>query len=219
MIDARGGIDLRPVVLYNPRMLSVRFMVPALIGMVLQLQGVLLTALTVVRERERGTLEQLIVSPITSTELMVGKVLPNVVLCLVSTVLTLVVARVLFGVGVAGSVVELLLLTLPFLLGSLGMGLLISVGTANQSQALQMSMFTLLPSILLSGFLFAREGMPILFQWISLGIPMTYYLQILRGVIVKGVGVTVLWPQFAALTVFATVVLGVSVRRFRKTVE
>ena len=217
--NARGGIELRPVVLYNPRMLSVKFMVPALIGLVLQMQGVLLTALAVVRERERGTLEQLIVSPVKSGELMLGKILPNIVLCLFSTVMTLVIARVLFNVPVVGSTVELLLLTLPFLFGTLGIGLAISVVARNQAQALQMTMFTLLPSILLSGFLYAREGMPLIFQWISLAIPMTYYLQILRGVILKGVGIEVLWPQTLALTVFAVVVMGVSVTRFRKTIE
>ncbi|MGE3855912.1 MAG: ABC transporter permease [Dehalococcoidia bacterium] len=216
---ARGGIDLRPVVLYNPRMLSVKFMVPALIGLVLQLQAVLLTSLAVVRERERGTLEQLIVSPVKPGELMLGKILPNIVLCLASTVMTLMVARVLFDVPVEGSTVELLLLTLPFLFGTLGIGLAISVVARNQAQALQMTMFTLLPSILLSGFLFAREGMPQIFQWMSLAIPMTYYLEILRGVILKGVGVEVLWPQAAALTVFALFTLGVSVSRFRKTIE
>ena len=123
--NSRGGIDLRPVVLYNPRMLSVKFMVPALIGLVLQMQGVLLTALAVVRERERGTLEQLIVSPVKSGELMLGKILPNIVLCLFSTVMTLVIARLLFNVPVVGSTVELLLLTLPFLFGTLGIGLAI----------------------------------------------------------------------------------------------
>ena len=215
----RGGIELRPVVLYNPRMLSVKFMVPAIIGLVLQMQAVLLTALAVVRERERGTLEQLIVSPVRPAELMLGKVLPSMALCLVSTGIMLVLARVLFSVPVAGSVFELLLLTLPFLLGSLGIGLAISVVARNQAQALQMTMFTLLPSILLSGFLFAREGMPAIFQWISLGIPMTYYLQVLRGVILKGAGVSVLWPQGLALTLFAVIALGVSVARFRKTIE
>ena len=217
--NARGGIELRPVVLYNPRMLSVKFMVPALIGLVLQLQGVLLTALAVVRERERGTLEQLIVSPVRSGELMLGKILPNIALCLASTVMTLVIARVLFEVPVVGSTIELLLLTLPFLFGTLGIGLAISVVARNQAQALQMTMFTLLPSILLSGFLFGREGMPEIFQWMSLAIPMTYYLEILRGVILKGVGIEVLWPQALALTVFAIVTLGISVARFQKTVE
>lgn len=217
--NARGGIELRPVVLYNPRMLSVKFMVPALIGLVLQLQGVLLTALAVVRERERGTLEQLIVSPVRPGELMLGKILPNIALCLASTVMTLVIARVLFDVPVVGSTIELLLLTLPFLFGTLGIGLAISVVARNQAQALQMTMFTLLPSILLSGFLFGREGMPEIFQWMSLAIPMTYYLEILRGVILKGVGIEVLWPQALALTVFAIVTLGISVARFQKTVE
>jgi len=216
---APGGIELRPVVLYNPRMLSAQFMVPGLIGIILQMQAVLLTALGVVRERERGTLEQLIVSPVRPAELVLGKVLPNVALCLASTAMTLVMARVLFGVTVQGSVVELFLLTLPFLFGSLGIGLAISVVARTQAQALQMTMFTLLPSILLSGFLYARESMPWIFQGISAVIPMTYYLQILRGVIVKGVGVGVLWPQATALTAFAAVVLGVSVRRFRKTIE
>ena len=217
--NARGGIELRPVVLYNPRMLSVKFMVPALIGLVLQLQGVLLTSLAVVRERERGTLEQLMVSPVRSGELMLGKILPNIGLCLASTVMTLMIARVLFDVPVVGSTIELLLLTLPFLFGTLGIGLAISVVARNQAQALQMTMFTLLPSILLSGFLYAREGMPLIFQWISLAIPMTYYLEILRGVILKGVGTEVLWPQALALTVFAVVTLGVSVARFQKTIE
>lgn len=213
------GIELRPVVLYNPQMVSVLFLVPGLIGIILQMQAVLLTALAVVRERERGTLEQLIVSPVRPSELMLGKMLPNVVLCLTSTVLTLIVARVLFGVSVRGSLLELLVLTLPFLFGSLGIGLALSVVSRNQAQALQMTMFTLLPSILLSGFLYAREGMPLIFRVISLAIPMTYYLQVLRGVIVKGVGIEVLWPQLAALSLFAVVVLGVSISRFRKTIE
>jgi ABC-2 type transport system permease protein len=216
---SRGGIDLRPVVLYNPRMVSVKFMVPGLIGIILQLQAVLLTALAIVRERERGTLEQLIVSPVRSLELMLGKVLPNVVLCLASTAMTLVVARVLFGIVVQGSVVELFVLTLPFLFGSLGIGLAISVVARSQAQALQMTMFTLLPSILLSGFLYARDSMPFIFRGISLLIPMTYFLQILRGVILKGIGISVLWPQALALTVFALFILAVSIRRFRKTVE
>lgn len=215
----RTGIELRPVVLYNPRMVSVMFMVPGLIGIILQMQAVLLTALAIVRERERGTLEQLIVSPVTSAELMLGKILPNVVLCLIATGFTLVVARVLFGISSRGSLVELFVLTLPFLFGSLGIGLAISVVARNQAQALQLTMFTLLPSILLSGFLYAREGMPLIFQWVGLFIPMTYYLQALRGVIVKGVGLEVLWPQFAALTVFAVFVTTMSLLRFRKTIE
>ena len=114
---------------------------------------------------------------------------------------------------------QLFVLTLPFLSASLGIGLAISVVAKNQAQAQQMSMFTILPAVLLSGFLFAREGMPRLFQWISLVNPMTYYLQILRAVILKGVGISVLWPQALALTAFAVVLLGISIWRFQKTVE
>ena len=113
----------------------------------------------------------------------------------------------------------LLLATLPFLLGTLGIGLAISVVARTQAQALQMTMFTLLPSILLSGFLYARESMPLIFQGISAAIPMTYYLLIVRGVILKGVGTEVLWPQALALTVFALITMGISIARFRKTVQ
>lgn len=215
----RGGIELRPVVLYNPRMLSANFMVPGIVGLVVQLQAVLLTAFAVVRERERGTLEQLVVTPITSVELMLGKVLPNVLLALVSVIVSLVLARVLFDVRIAGSLLLLFLLTMPFLLGSLGIGLVISVVSRTQSQALQMTMFTLLPSIMLSGFVFAREGMPAIFQLLSLLIPMTYFLQILRGIVLKGVGVAVLWQQALALSLFAVAVLGLAVSRFRKQVD
>lgn len=219
----RGGtqtaIDLRPVVLYNPRMVSAVFMVPGLVGLIIQLQAVLLTAFAVVRERERGTLEQLVVTPVTSTELMLGKVLPNVIVALASVSVALLLGRVLFGVVIAGSLVELFLLTLPFLFGSLGIGLLISVASRTQAQAMQMAMFTLLPALLLSGFMFAREAMPLFFQLLGLLIPMTYYLQILRGVILKGVGLNVLWPQFAALSLFALVVLGVAVNLFRKRLD
>ncbi|MBV8084611.1 MAG: ABC transporter permease [Chloroflexi bacterium] len=213
------SIDLRPVVLYNPRMLSVDFMVPALIGLIVQLQGVLLTAFAVVRERERGTLEQLVVSPVKPLELLLGKLLPNVVLATFSIALALLIARLLFGVESAGSVPLLFVLTMPFLFSAVGIGLMISVAARNQAQALQLTMFTFLPSVLLSGFVFAREGMPGVFQAVSLAIPMTYYLQILRGVILKGVGWSVLWPQFAALSTFALAVLGLAVARFRKTME
>lgn len=194
-------------------------MVPALVGIIVQLQAVLLTAFAVVRERERGTLEQLIVSPVRPFELMVGKMLPNVVLALASTTLALVLARMLFGIAPVGSLLSLYVMTLPFLLGSLGIGLVISVVSKTQTQALQLAMFTLLPSIFLSGFVFSREGMPLFFQGVGLLVPMTYYLQIVRGIVLKGVGWTVLWPQFLALTVFGMGMLGIAATRFRKTLE
>lgn len=214
-----GGIDLRPLVLYNPRMLSAVFMVPGLIGMIIQLQAVLLTAFAVVRERERGTLEQLIVTPVTSLELMLGKVLPNAALAFGSVLITLFLARLLFDIPFVGSLLLLLLLVVPFLLGSLGIGLLISVVSQTQTQALQMGFFTILPTIMLSGLIFAREGMPLFFQLIGYLLPLTYFLQVLRGIILKGVDLSVLWPQALVLTVFAIAVLMMAVSQFRKRVN
>jgi ABC-2 type transport system permease protein len=218
-LPATGGIDLRPQVLYNPRMTSAVFMVPALIGLIVQLQAVLLTAFAVVRERERGTLEQLVVTPLTSFELIVGKLLPNVALALFSVAAALLLGWILFGVTVSGSVLLLLLLTVPFLLGSLGIGLFISVITHTQTQALQMSFFTILPTFLLSGFVFARDGMPLFFQGIGALLPITYYLEILRGVILKGVGLNALWQPTLILFGFGVGVLGLAVRQFRKQIE
>jgi ABC-2 type transport system permease protein len=127
--------------------------------------------------------------------------------------------RLLFGVVIVGSVPLLFLLTLPFLLASLGIGLLISVVSQTQTQAMQLAMFTLLPTLMLSGFVFARQGMPLFFQLVGDLLPMTYYLQILRGVILKGVGLSVLWPQFLTLSLFALATLGVSANRFRKRLD
>ena len=216
---AQAGVELRPVVLYNPRMVSAVFMVPGLVGLIIQLQAVLLTAFAVVRERERGTLEQLVVTPVRSAELMLGKMLPNVLVAFMSVMVALVLGRLLFGVLIAGSVTLLFVLTLPFLLASLGIGLLISVASRTQTQAMQLAMFTLLPTLMLSGFVFARQSMPLLFQLAGDLLPMTYYLEILRGVILKGVGFGVLWPQFVALSLFAVVVLGLAGSRFRKRID
>lgn len=208
-----------PVVLYNPRMLSATFMVPGLVGVIVQMEAVLLTAFAVVRERERGTLEQLVVTPVKPAELMLGKVIPNVAISLTSVIIALVLGRVLFGVQITGSLPLLFLLTMPFLLGSLAIGLLISVVSRTQAQAQQLTQFTLLPAIFLSGFMFPREGMPLFFQLLGSLVPMTYFLEILRGIILKGVGLSVLWPQALGLTLFAVAVMFIAVNRFRKTIE
>ena len=155
-----GGVDLRPVVLYNPSMLSVNFMVPGIIGLILQFQTLILTAFAVVRERERGTLEQLVVTPIKPWELMLGKIIPYTVIAFVGATVALVAGRLLFGVEVAGSVGLLALLSVLFLLGSLGVGLLISTVSQTQGQAIQVAMFVILPTMLLSGFMFPRDTMP-----------------------------------------------------------
>jgi ABC-2 type transport system permease protein len=171
-----------------------------------------------VRERERGTLEQLIVTPIRSWELMLGKILPFIVTASVAATVALIAGRLLFGVGVAGSLPLLAALSLLFLLGSLGVGLLISTVSQTQAQAMQLAMFVVLPSLLLSGFMYPRETMPPLIQALSLLTPMTYYLQILRGIMLKGVGLEVLWPSVVPLALFSVAVFALSAWRFQKRV-
>ena len=212
-----AGIDLRPTVLYNPGMQSVNFMIPGLIGLILQTQAVLLTTFAIVRERERGTLEQLIVTPIRASELIAGKILPYVAVAFMQIGLVIAVGTLWFGVPIHGSLFLLMALSLLFLLGALGIGLLISTVTTNQTRGMQLAMFTVLPGALMSGFMFPREAMPFLLQAISLLIPLTYFLQILRGVILKGVGMEVLWPQALLLGIFAVGVAALSVVRFRKS--
>ena len=213
-----GGIDLRPVVLYNPTMSSAHFMVPGVISLILLFQALILTAFAVVRERERGTLEQLIVTPIKSWELMLGKVLPYIFIASVATTLTMLAGWLLFVVGVAGSLFLLATLSLLYLLGSLGLGLLISTVSQTQAQAMQMAMFFMVPSLLLSGFIYPRETMPYIVQKLSLLTPMTYYLYILRGIMLKGVGLRHLWSSVLPLALFSIVVFVLSAMRFQKRI-
>jgi ABC-2 type transport system permease protein len=213
------AVDLRPVVLYNPAMQSINFMIPGLLGLIMQFQTLLLTAFAVVRERERGTLEQLVVTPIKPWELMLGKILPYVAIAFANVLLASAIGRFWFGVDFAGSFVLLLALAGLFVLSSLGLGLLVSTVSQTQTQAMQMALFIMLPSIILSGFVFARENMPHPIRELGLLIPLTYFLQILRGIILKGVGVEVLWPQVLALAAFGAVVFALSANRFRKTLD
>jgi ABC-2 type transport system permease protein len=218
MNASAGAIDLRPVVLYNPSMRSANFMVPGVIGLILQFQTLLLTAFAVVRERERGTLEQLIVTPIRTWELMLGKIVPYTVVAGAAGAVTLIAARVLFGVDVAGSLTLLTVLSVMFLLGSLGLGLFISTLSQTQAQAMQMAMFVMLPSMLLSGFMYPRETMPFIIRQLGLLVPLTYFLQILRGIMLKGVGIDVLWPIVIPLAIFSLGVFALSAWRFQKRV-
>lgn len=213
-----GGpaLEVRPVVLYNPAMVSVNFMIPGLIGLVLQNQTLILTALAVVRERERGTMEQLIVTPIRPWELIVGKLLPYVVLAFANVAVALAVGAWWFQVEIAGSLALLVVLSLVFVMSSLGVGLLISTVSQTQGQALQLSIFFLLPALLLSGFIFPRENMPLLLHDIGYLVPLTYFLRILRGIILKGVGLDILWMEVLPLAVLGVLVLTVSTLRFRK---
>lgn len=212
-------VEFRPQVLYNPGMASANFMVPGLIGLILTMLTLMLTAFALVRERERGTLEQLIVSPIKRWELLLGKILPYALLAFWNVGVALIVGRLVFGVEVNGSLVLLLVLSLLFLLGSLGIGLLISTVSHTQGQALQTSFFIMLPSIILSGFLFPREAMPLPMFYLGYLIPLTYFLRILRGIMLKGVGLEHLWVEVAPLAVFSVAIFLLSVSRFRKTLD
>jgi ABC-2 type transport system permease protein len=212
-------IDLRPVVLYNPSMQSINFMIPGLLGLILQFQTLLLTAFAIVRERERGTLEQLVVTPIKPWELMLGKILPYVTLAFANVFVASAIGRAWFRVEFAGSFPLLLVLAVLFVLSSLGLGLLISTVSQTQTQAMQMALFVMLPSIILSGFVFPREGMPPLVRELGLLIPLTYFLRILRGIILKGVGVELLGSEVLALVLFGLIVFGLSANRFRKTLD
>ncbi|MAG34922.1 MAG: transporter [Dehalococcoidia bacterium] len=216
-----GGlaVEFRPTVLYNPSMASVNFMVPGLIGLILQLQTMILTSFAIVRERERGTLEQLIVTPIKRWELMLGKVLPFVIVAFWNVGVTLVVGVFWFGVPINGSVLLLLTLSVLFLLGSLGIGLLISTVSRTQGQALQSAFFIMMPMFILSGFVFPLEAMPRVISFISYAIPLTYFLRILRGIVLKGVGLEHLWIHVIPLAILSLVVFAISVNRFRKTLE
>ena len=211
------AIELRPSVLYNPDMRSVNFMIPGLIGLVLQFQSLILTAFAIVRERERGTMEQLIVSPVRSWELMLGKIMPFVLISFWNVGVATSFGLFWFRVDFNGSYLLLLALSVVFLIGSLGLGLLVSTVSRTQAQAMQTSIFILLPAIMLSGMIFPLENMPAPLRAVSYLLPLTYFLRILRGIALKGLGMEYLWSEVALLAVFGVVVFLISARRFQKT--
>jgi ABC-2 type transport system permease protein len=212
-------LDLRVRPWYNPALRSETYIVPGMIGILLSITMILITSMAVVREHERGTLEQLIVTPIGKTSLMLGKILPFVLVGYTQMTVVLVLARLMFDVPLRGSLIELYVITFGFITANLGIGLLVSTLVRTQAQAMQASFFFLMPNILLSGFMFPRAAMPPLAQWIGLLLPLTYYLQVLRGILLKDVGLGALWPQTLVLLLFATVLVSLSVKRFTKTIE
>ena len=224
-LAARAGpgrappLDVRVRPWYNPALRSAAYIVPGIVGVLLSLTMLLITSMAVVRERERGTLEQLVVTPIGKTSLMLGKLLPFVLVGYVQMTNVLLFGWLLFRVPMRGSLALLYLLTLAFIVAMLGLGLLVSTVARSQAQAMQISFFLLLPNILLSGFMFPREAMPAPAQWLGLALPLTYYLRILRGVLLKDVGLEYLWRDALVLAAFATALVAVSVRKFAKTIE
>jgi ABC-2 type transport system permease protein len=209
-------IEVRPW--YNPDGIAVYYMIPGLLGMVLSMMMMLQTSLAIVRERERGTLEQLLVTPIRPHELMIGKVLPNLVLGYVLVTITLPVASLVFHVPVRGSLLQLYLLSMFFITASTGMGIMISNFAKNQLQAMQMTSFVLLPSMVLTGFVFPRAGMPRIIYDIGEVLPVTYYFDIIRGVMLKGIGYQYLVGQTGALLFFSVIFMAVAVLAFKKKV-
>jgi ABC-2 type transport system permease protein len=219
-IPIRGvSLEIRPRAWYNPDLRSVNFMVPGLLAVVLVMLTMMLTALAIVREREMGTLEQLVATPIRKSELMLGKILPYVVLGYADITLALVIAAFWFRVPIRGSLLLLYGLALLFYMASLGQGILISTVSRTQRQAMQGSFFAFLPTILLSGFMFPREGMPVVIQWIGNVLPLTHFLVIVRGIILKGVGFAELSDQIVPLALLGLFFFVVSVRRFQKRLE
>jgi ABC-2 type transport system permease protein len=215
----KPSLEVRAQVWYNPDLVSAFFMVPALIGMILQLMTSMLTATAIVRERERGTIEQLIVTPLRSGELIVGKMVPYVIIAFFDTLEILVVGTLWFGVPIRGSLSLLLMLTALFLVGSLGIGLFISTVARTQQEAMMLSWFTLLPTVFLSGFFFPLAAMPPILRAISYIIPLRYYLIIIRSVLLKGVGAESLVSEIVALSIFGVVVMVAAALRFRKRLD
>jgi ABC-2 type transport system permease protein len=208
------GISYRPRVWYNPELSSTRFLVPGLMGVLLMLTAVLATALSIVREKERGTIEQIRVAPIRTLELILGKTLPYLLISFAASGIILLAARVLFGVDVKGPYLALAAATLLYLVGALGLGILISTAAESQAVAFQGGLLvSLLPAMLLSGFIFQISAMPRFLQVITYAIPARYYLVILRGVIIKGAGLAPYPGELVGLTVFAIATLGLATLR------
>lgn len=222
MARMRGAISRLPRVeprvrvWYNPELKSVNYMVPGVLCMILLIVTMMMTSMAIVKEKEIGTLEQLVVTPITAAELMIGKTLPFLLIGLLDMALVLLVSVTWFRVHLAGSVLLLFAFSTLFLLTTLGLGIFISTISKTQQEASMTSFFFFLPFILLSGFMFPIENMPQPIQWLTRVIPLRYFLEIIRGIFLKGIGFRYLWPQVLTLAAFGIGILTVSALRFSK---
>jgi ABC-2 type transport system permease protein len=213
------ALDMRVRAWYNPDLVSAVFIVPGLIGALLMQTTITAMAVSVVREREKGTLEALIVSPIRRWELLLGKIIPNLLVAYGQMTMALVVAHFVFDVPIRGSLPLLYALSLVFMMGTLGIGIFISTASRTVPQAMQLAFLTFLPSIYLSGLLFPIEGMPTGAQYLAAIIPLAYFLRIVRGIILKGVGFEYLWPSLLPLVAFGVVIFFLAVLKFRKQLD
>lgn len=212
-------IDIRTRVWYNPNLESTKFTIPGLIGLIMQNITIMLTAFSLVREKEKGTLELLIVTPIKSGELILGKMIPYIFIGCIDFLIALFFGTYWFKVAIEGNVFLLIVLGFGFVICSLAIGMIISTVAQNQAQAMQMTIFFILPSVLLSGFVFPREAMPMCIQIAGTFIPLTYFLKILRGIILKGVSITYLWKEVAILAILGIILLIFASIRFKKKLD
>jgi ABC-2 type transport system permease protein len=210
-------IDFKPRVWYNPELESAKFLVPGLIAFILMVTAVVSTAMAIVRERELGTMEQLMVSPIKPIELILGKTIPYTLISLFATVTVLFLGYILFDVSIKGSIFLLSLVTFIFFIGSLGMGLLISTMVETQQLAFMIAaIVSMLPTFILSGFVFPIRNMPIIIQGITYLLPARYFLVVLRAIILKGAGLSAFWDQALILAIYAFFMISISSLRMRK---
>jgi len=216
---AYGELDARIRTWYNPNLDSQYFFVPAIVAFLVMLLTLLLTSMAIIREKEAGTMEQLIVTPLKPFELILGKTIPFILIAQAQMALVSVFAVVWFTVPMKGSILLLFFASSLFLLSTLGIGLFISTVSKTQQQAMMTNFFFILPFFMLSGFVFPIANMPVFVQWLTYLNPLQYFLVIIRGIFLKGTGLSLLWPQFAALAGIGAVVFAVAVVRFRKRLD
>lgn len=228
-LDAAPAANTRPLALprgqigvvsfYNPQRRSAVNIVPGLVGVILTMTMVLFTGVAIVRERERGNMELLIATPVSRTELMVGKVAPYIVIGLLQTTVVLGLGAWLFQVPIAGSLFDVYAAAMLLIVANLSLGLLISTRAQSQFQAMQMTFFVFLPSILLSGFMFPFAGMPKAAQWLAEVLPLTHFLRLIRGIMLRGASLLELWPDVLALLAFVAVMMSAAILRFHKRLD
>lgn len=214
-----GPVDLRIHRLYNPEIQTKYNIVPGLMGVVLTMTMVIITALAITRERERGTMENLLCTPVRPFEVMIGKIVPYIVVGYIQMLLIIVAAKVIFEVPILGSLPLLLAVSILFIAANLAVGITFSTVAQNQLQAMQMAFFFFLPSILLSGFMFPFQGMPLWAQWVGSVLPLTHYLRIVRGIVLKGNGFADIAPELWPMAAFLLVMMVVAVKRYRQIVD
>ncbi|MEW6672185.1 MAG: ABC transporter permease [Thermodesulfobacteriota bacterium] len=214
-----GRIDLRFRTWYNPNLDSRNFYVPGIVAFLVMLLTLLLTSMAIIREKESGTMEQLIVTPLKPTELILGKTIPFIIIAQAQMVMVTIFAVFWFQIPLVGSVTLLFAATCLFLLSTLGIGLFISTISATQQQAMMTTFFFILPFFMLSGFVFPIANMPALVQWLTYLNPLRYFLVIIRGIFLKGTGIHVLWPQLTGLAILGGIVFAGAVSRFKKRLD